>query len=174
MSKKELIVFIDSGDTIVEEGTQIWEDGLVLSADLIEGADEMMRTLHEKGYRVALVADGRTQSFVNVYNQHDLNHVFEKWVISEEEGVEKPHQQMFEQALIRMGLTEEDKKRIVMVGNNVKRDVLGANDFGITSILIDYSPRYNMVPENDAETPDYTITWPLELLPLLEEIEASL
>ena len=166
---KDLIVFIDSGDTLVDESTEVFDEGgTVVSADLIEGADEMIRDLFKRGYRIALVADGRTQSFENVYNQHKLYHVFEAKVISQEEGVEKPHQQMFTVAMERLGLSDADKHRIVMIGNNLKRDVLGANNMGITSILISYSPRYVMQPENNDERPDYVVAKPSELTALLD------
>ena len=49
---------------------------------------------------------------------------------------------MFDTAKQAMKLTEEDKGRIVMIGNNLKKDVAGANQFGITSIWLDWSPRY--------------------------------
>jgi len=174
MEKKELIIFLDSGDTIVEEGTQVWEDGIVTSTELIEGAEEMLRGLYESGYRIALVADGMTKSFDNVYGHYNLNHVFETRVISEEEGVEKPHRQMFEQAMERMGLTEADKYRIVMIGNNMKRDVLGANELGLTTILVTYSPRYDMNPETEMETPDYKVKMPTELTGLLDALNNRL
>ncbi|ECE3082626.1 HAD family hydrolase, partial [Salmonella enterica] len=40
MDDKKLIIFFDSGDTIVDESTEIRdEEGIVLTADLIPGAD---------------------------------------------------------------------------------------------------------------------------------------
>lgn len=71
MSKK-LIVFIDSGDTLVNEGTEYRNEGspIVQSCELIDGAKEMLLTLKERGYTIELVADGYTQSFDNSYGQH--------------------------------------------------------------------------------------------------------
>ena len=74
----------------------------------------------------------------------------------------------------RLGLTEHDKERIVMVGNNLKRDVLGAKRFGIRSVLLSWSPRYDMVPSCEEETPDYVISRPEELLELANRLDALL
>ena len=68
MTSKELIVFTDSGDTIVDEATQVRDArGVVQEAGFIPGADGVLRQLHEEGFTVALVADGEWESFRNVY-----------------------------------------------------------------------------------------------------------
>ena len=43
-----------------------------------------------------------------------------------------------------------------------------------TSILIDWSPRYDMNPADEWETPDYIVHEPKELLTLIESLEAEL
>lgn len=70
---KQLVIFIDSGDTIIDESTEIRnEEGIVIHADTIPGAAETLRTLYESGYTIALVADGELQSFRNVYEENGL------------------------------------------------------------------------------------------------------
>ena len=62
--KKNLIIFTDSGDTIIDEATQRFDgDGIVTDADFIEDAGEVLKQLYEEGYRIALVADGEEASF---------------------------------------------------------------------------------------------------------------
>ena len=58
--------------------------------------------------------------------------------MSEVVGKQKPEPIMFETALQKMGLTEADKPRIVMIGNNLKKDIAGANRMGVTSIWLDW------------------------------------
>lgn len=175
---KNLIIFIDCGDTLVDESLQVFDekhicDGeLVLKAGLIDGAKQMMDTLHERGYRIALVADGYVESFKNITKQHDFDKCFETKVISEAVGVCKPDKLMFKTAIENMNLTKDDK--IIMVGNNIERDIRGANEMGIISVLIDFSPRYRMIPNCKEEIPDYTIRMPLELLDLVEKLESEL
>ena len=142
---------------MVNEGTEYRNEGspIVQSCELIDGAKEMLLTLKERGYTIELVADGYTQSFDNSYGQHGLKNIFDARTISEEVGEKKPSQAMFEAAMKLLHLTAEDKKRIIMVGNNLERDIVGANRFGITSVFIKWSPRYPMEPKNEEEVPVY-------------------
>lgn len=170
--EKKIIIFTDSGDTIINEATQRYdEQGYVTSADFIEDAGEVLEELYQEGYRIALVADGEEQSFHNVYDKNGLRHCFEGWVVSETVGVQKPNRPMFDTAMQAMKLTEEDKGRIVMIGNNLKKDVAGANQFGITSIWLDWSPRYFHEYEEADWQPDYIIHHPSELPELLHRLE---
>lgn len=174
---RQLILFTDSGDTIIDEGTQVYQEPdpeIVSKADFIENAGEILRKLHEDGYTIALVADGEWDSFQNVYRENGLGFCFDAWVVSEKVGQQKPARIMFETAMQKLGLSDQDKRRIVMIGNNLKKDIAGANAFGITSIWLDWSPRYFHEFEEESWKPDYTIHHPDELPGLLKKIEESL
>lgn len=172
---KNLIIFMDSGDTLIDESTEVRDEhGIVVHANTIDGAAQTLETLYNEGYIIAMVADGEEQSFTNIYKENGLGHCFRTRTISEIVGEQKPSSKMFEDAMNKNNLTDIDKKRIVMVGNNVKKDILGANGFGITSILLDWSKRYNMEPENDEQVPNYIIHKPVELLPLIRQLNNSL
>ena len=87
MKNRNLIIFTDSGDTIIDEGTQVFDDrGIVTTADFIPGADEVLKTLQAEGFRIALVADGEWESFQNVYRKNGLGYCFEEWIVSEVVG----------------------------------------------------------------------------------------
>lgn len=176
MEKKKLIIFTDIGDTVIDEGTEVRDvpRGVVLRADCIPEAKETMLSIYEQGYTIVMVADGLVQSFRNTMEGNGLDHIFTARVISEAVGAEKPDRIMFETALESLGLTEEDKSRIIMVGNNLSRDVLGANHFGIASVHLCWSPRYPAQAAVPEEEPDYRIYHPAELLPLVERLERQL
>ena len=173
--KKKLIIFTDIGDTIIDEGTEV-RDGndIVLRADCIPGARETTLRLHEAGYTIVMVADGRSASFHNMMDLHGLSPVFGAWIISEEVGEDKPSPRMFEAAMKAMGLGEADKGRIIMVGNNVIRDMRGANRFGIRSVLMDWSDRRSFEPQLPEDVPTYRIHTPAELFDLAEKLEGEL
>ena len=166
MEKKELIIFTDIGDTVIDEGTEIRDipGGVVHRADCIPGAK----------YTIVMVADGLVQSFRNTMEGNGLDHIFTAWIISEAVGTEKPDRIMFERAMESLGLTEADKSRVIMVGNNLSRDVLGANRFGIASVHLCWSPRYPAQAAGPEEEPVYRIYRPTELLPLVERLERQL
>ena len=81
---------------------------------------------------------------------------------------------MFETAYEKLGLTQADKSCIVMIGNNLRKDIAGANRQGLTSIWLDWSPRYFHTVEEPDWQPDYTVKTPAELLPLLHDLNRKL
>lgn len=175
MKHKRLIIFTDCGDTIIDEATQVYDDRhIVQEADFIPGADQVLKQLHEEGYPIVAVADGEVESFGNVFRKNGLDYCFDAWVISETVGMQKPASIMFETAYEKLHLTENDKSRIVMIGNNLKKDIAGANRQGLTSIWLDWSPRYFHSVEEPDWQPDYTVHTPAELIPLLHRLNDCL
>ena len=173
--EKRLVIFTDIGDTIIDEGTEFRDGGdVVLRADCIPGARETYLRLHEEGYRIAMVADGLDASFRNMMRQHGLESVFEVWIISENVGEDKPSAAMFRAAMEAMGLKDADRDRIVMIGNNVKRDIRGGSRFGIRTVLLDWSARRSFEPELPEDVPTYRIHLPEELTALADRLEKEL
>ncbi|SDQ15956.1 HAD-IA family hydrolase [Pseudovibrio sp. Tun.PSC04-5.I4] len=167
-------VFLDSGDTLIDESSQIFVEGeLVLSAVPIPGGDKLVDWLKERGYMVALVADGLVESFENVHKAMDFWHKFDARSVSEAVGVQKPDPRMFLEAVELLGLDPEDHSGCVMVGNNLERDIAGAKRLGMTSVWINWTPRYPKNPANADEVPDYTIGLPHQLLDVLADIDAK-
>ena len=170
--EKKLILFTDSGDTIIDESSQVFDErGIVTNADFIPGADKVLSRLKSEGYRIALVADGEWESFQNVYRENGLGYCFDEWIVSEVVGEQKPSVRMFDTAMEKMKLKEEDKPFIVMIGNNLKKDIAGANRYGITSIWLDWSPRYFHEVEEPDWKPDHVVKDPEELYSLICELE---
>ena len=171
---KHMIIFIDSGDTIIDESTEIRDErDVVISARCIPGAAKALRRLYDEGYTIAMVADGLHDSFENMFKENGLYDIFSARVYSEDVGVSKPDARMFRAAMDALGLRDADIPRIVMVGNNLKRDVRGANALRITSIFQAWTPRYPKVPEEAGDHPDYTIQSPDELPALMDCLECA-
>ncbi len=172
---KKLTICLDCGDTIVDEDSQVFaENGDVLSAEPITGSVEAIHALKDAGYRLALVADGRVASFENILKPLGLWDLFDARIISEALGTHKPDARMFTGAMEALGLTDADAPRMVMIGNNLERDIVGANRMGMISVLLSYSPRYRMAPKTEDEVPNHTTAWPSEWPALVDQIERSL
>ena len=167
-------IFFDFGDTLADEATEVKDaTETTLRAELIPGAAELLRELKRRGVPLALVADGRPGTYRNVLRQHDVYRLFDAFAISEEVGVEKPDARMFEHALLQLGITPPEYGRVLMVGNNLARDVCGANRLGLISVWLDWAPRRAKTPANDDEAPRYTIKEPLQLLEVLNRLSQS-
>lgn len=168
-------VMIDSGDTLVDEATEIRDaDGYVVEAALIPGAIEMIQRLTSEGYRLVLVADGYKKSFDNVLGFHGVRQHLEAEIISEILGCQKPDQRMFEAALAAFDIDATDAGSVVMIGNHLARDINGANRRGIVSIWQSWSPRREKQAAAPDEVPDYVVRGPGEIPALLEFIELSM
>lgn len=172
MTHKILAVCLDCGDTLIDEGTEVRDaEGIVVLAQLIPGAAEMVRQIKQRGYPLALVADGYTRSFQNILGSPGLYNLFDAYAISDQVGVEKPDPAIFHTAMQQLRIEEALYGQVIMLGNNLSRDVLGANALGMISAWIDWAPRRSKIPENALETPDYTVKAPIEFIALLDEIE---
>ncbi|RFU70517.1 HAD family hydrolase [Peribacillus saganii] len=88
---------------------------------------------------------------------------FDQIVISGDFGRGKPDASLFEHALERMSLNKDE---VIMVGDNLMTDILGANRAGIKSVWIN---RHNKPLEEVA--PAYEIHHLEELFSILEELK---
>jgi FMN phosphatase YigB (HAD superfamily) len=169
-------VLFDCGDTIADEATEVKHPGseVVIEADFIPGAPNMVRHVHRAGYRMALVADGPRETFENILKPAELWPCFEDHIISGDIGELKPSSKMFSAAFDALGLDRAVAGRTVMIGNNLARDIKGANDFGIISVFLNWSKRRTHEAADPSEVPDHTIETPTDFLPLLTELEEAM
>lgn len=175
MSRAIKGICFDFGDTLADETTEVKDpSGVTLRADLLPGTVDVLHDLTTKGYRLALVADGRLNSYRNVLRQHGIEPCFVVLSASEVVGAEKPSALPFLCALHALGVGRADFGKTVMVGNRVDRDVKGSNALGMISVLLTSSTRYRLRPSDEAETPDYVIRDLTDLPEVLERIELKL
>lgn len=166
------VIFIDCGDTLVDESTQVFdENGIVTDVEFCEGAEKLLRKLKESGCMVVLVADGMDKSFRNIFNKINFLDEFDGFVVSENVGELKPSEAMFRTAFELLPEERRSKSDIIMVGNNLRRDIKGANSFGITSVWMNWSPRYFHEYEEPDWRPDYEVHSADELWELLCRLE---
>lgn len=172
MSNHLLAICFDFGDTLIDEATEIKDETLTtLQAALIPGADALLHELKRRGYRLAIVSNGPVGSIPNVLRAYGLYDLFEVCAISQGLGIEKPDPGIFDYALHHLSIPREQAGQAVMVGNDLAADVAGANGVGMISVWLDWSPRRRKTPAGDLEIPQYTISEPLALLPILDELE---
>ena len=175
MKNNILAICLDCGDTLIDEATEVKTPaGVSLHADLIPGADELMRELKQRGYPLALVADGPVDTFTNNLHPHGLYHLFDVYAISEHVGVDKPHPDIFHHALKQLCIEPPHYSKVLMIGNNLERDIKGANQLGLISVWLDWALRRSKIPANASEVPQYTIKLPLDLLNVIDQLEQRL
>jgi len=165
-------LLFDLGDTIILEETEVKDaEGTTLRAELAPGMAEALRSFKAAGYRLALVADSRPRTPENVLSQHGLRELFEVLAISEIVGVSKPDPGLFRTALNALAIPEADYGRVVMVGNNLERDIAGANRLGLISIFYHLNDRRRTHPTTPDEIPSYTVGSAAELSDVIAHLD---
>lgn len=89
--------------------------------------------LKSKGYHLGVISNGVTIKQWEKLIRLGLHHFFDEVVTSQEAGVEKPDERIFQLALDRMGCKAE---KSVMIGNKFSDDISGAINIGMSAILV--------------------------------------
>lgn len=166
-------ILLDLGDCIMREATEEKIDGVTQRAELVPDMAKLLHALRRDGKRLALVADTRIGTYQNVLRQHGLYELFDAFAISDEVGAEKPDRRLFLHALHALAIPEADWGRVAMVGNNLARDIHGANALGLISIWMVWNPDYPTVPSGPKETPTYQVSTTEELGRLLAALDGQ-
>ncbi len=167
-------LLFDLGDTLMWETSEVKdENGTTISADLPLGAADLIRRLRDEGYWLAIVADSMPRTPVNVLEQHGLLELFDAIIISRLVGVAKPDPKIFLAALYAIGVGRSEYPRVYMIGNNLEKDIVGANGVGIGSIFIHPSDRRRGIPERNEETPTYRVQSIAELSELIDRLDSG-
>ena len=86
----------------------------------------------------------------------------------------KPDPLIFRVALEALRIAEKDYGRVVMVGNNLERDVVGANRLGLISVFFHANERRRTQPLVDEERSHYTVCSAQDLTALIKRLEQNL
>ena len=77
------------------------------AAELIEGAADTLRQLHQRGYRMGIVSSGTESRITRELEQQGLSDLFEVVVCNEQMLNKKPHPEGLETALAMLNSTNE-------------------------------------------------------------------
>lgn len=129
-------------------------------------AHDVLQTLRERGYKIGLVTNAFQPMWMRdvELEAYGLMEFLDARITSGDTGYMKPHPAIYWRI---MGLLDTTPDQAIFVGDRPSHDILGANEVGMTSVLMD--PPH--VDRKSAEIiPDYTITTLTELLPIVESL----
>lgn len=127
--------------------------------NVIEGGKEILEYLHPR-YRMFILSNGFEEVQSHKMNNARLNPYFEKMILSDHIGKNKPHPDIFNHALreANAGVAET-----VMIGDNLATDIIGAKNSRIDQIW--FNP--HRIADADKVNPTYTIARLEELKSIL-------
>ncbi|BCA55361.1 HAD family hydrolase [Nitrospira sp. KM1] len=118
--------------------------------ELYPGVMDTIAQLHQT-YQLAVITDAQTPYAVPELHAVGLLRYFDPIIVSGDVGFRKPHQQLFRNVLSAINLKSSE---VLYVGNDMYRDVYGAQRVGIKTVFI----RSNQgLQEKEGVNPDYII-----------------
>jgi putative hydrolase of the HAD superfamily len=119
-------------DDLARELDACFEEQRAATNPWIEGAEEAMRELGQR-YKLAMVTNGIPDVQRTKVTRTGLDQVFDVVIISGELGFGKPDPRIYAETLRQLGVAANES---IMVGDNFRRDVAGAQDAGIRGVWI--------------------------------------
>lgn len=111
-----------------EEFSQRYLANLARGADLVDGAEGVVRSLHGR-VGLLLITNGLSEVQRPRFARSTVGQYFPNVVISEEVGVAKPDPRIFDIAFEQMG--NPAKRDVLIVGDSLTSDIAGGSLYGI-------------------------------------------
>lgn len=160
-----------------EDAARLAKEALAVSFDVVIAQWQLypdtlstLATLRDAGYRLGCISNTNDGAYVwRMVDRFGLRAWLSPLYTSEEIGLRKPHPYLFHMLLDEWGLVPEE---VVMVGDTLDADVLGAHNASMRGIWIDRGP-VNPWSNNEASKahiqPDATLQQLAELLELIKD-----
>jgi putative hydrolase of the HAD superfamily len=111
----------------------IWDTEFPRSSELMAGALEVLEFLTQKGYKVALITNGKSNVQNAKIDSAQIRKYFEVIHISNELGFKKPGKEIFQLTTEKLGVKPEDA---FYIGDHPINDVFGAANAGLNAIWL--------------------------------------
>lgn len=161
----QLLRALGQRDTEADLLNDQYEHSLARYGFLLPGAEELCRTLHRRGYDMAIVTNGVPVSQHGRFDPSPIRPFFRQLFISEELGTQKPHPAFFDKVCAQLGIGQEQRRSALVIGDSLTSDILGGLNAGLPTCW--YNPKRK--PADSAIAADYTVNSYQELLELLEQ-----
>jgi putative hydrolase of the HAD superfamily len=124
-----------NNDELADKIADMYTAEKELAVAPIPGAIETLHHFKEAGLRLALITNGGTDSQRRKISRFGLDGIFDFVLIEGEFGAGKPHPSVFSTAMAKLDV---GRSETWMVGDDLERDIAGAQRLGIHSIWVDW------------------------------------
>lgn len=126
----------------IREVSETYAYNLSCGGNLIDGAQQLCISLKESGYMLYAVTNGIEKTQKNRLKRSGLDKILADAFISETIGFHKPTKEYFDHVFSK--IAEKDKSKIILVGDSLTSDILGANNAGIDCIWLNLKNKKNI------------------------------
>lgn len=103
-----------------------------------EGVEHSIQTLHQTGYRLGLISNGKTPFQEHNFQALGLTEYFSSVLVSEAVGLRKPDLAIFKLASQQLAVQPE---QCIFIGDNEQADILGAKRAKMNTIFFNPDPQ---------------------------------
>jgi putative hydrolase of the HAD superfamily len=151
-----------SDDSLADKIADTYTVEKELAVAPVPGSLEALRSLKASDIRLALVTNGGADVQRKKITKFGLDSFFDFILIEGEFGLGKPHPDVFTKAVAELRL---EPSETWMVGDDLERDIAGAQGVGIYGIWIDW--RESGLPSNSSVYPHFIVRDLKQLLRLI-------
>ena len=106
----------------------------------VDGAQDLLQNLQKQKYKMTIITNGMKEVQRPRIKKCNWDHYFEQIFVSDEIGLAKPNVKFFNHCLEHSGYP--NKKEILVIGDTLESDILGAKNANIKSCWINPTGEY--------------------------------
>ena len=132
------IGYNDIDNRLAQRMNEYYLDTLALQTQLVPYAIELLDYLTRRGYNLYILSNGFIEVQHKKLQSAGIEDYFERMVLSDEIGINKPDRRLFDYAL---EVTHSQAADTLMIGDNYDADIMGAMQAGWGQIYFDRNHR---------------------------------
>ena len=132
------VQYPDHDNTKAQQMNEYYLDTLARQTQLVPHAIELLDYLTKQGYNLYILSNGFIEVQHKKLQSAGISHYFERMVLSDEIGINKPDRRLFDYAL---EVTNSQAENTLLIGDNYDADILGAMHAGWGQIYFDCNHR---------------------------------
>ena len=106
-------------------------DATTYKKELVPGAEEMLKTLKSRGYKLYVITNGFLEVQKRKMRNSGIEQLFDMSIISDEAGALKPSRKFFDYAFEKTGAVPSET---LVIGDDPEADIVGAVEYGLKCI----------------------------------------
>ena len=106
-------------------------DATTYKKELVPGAEEMLKTLKSRGYKLYVITNGFLEVQKRKMRNSGIEQLFDMSIISDEAGALKPSRKFFDYAFEKTGAVPSEN---LVIGDDPEADIAGAVEYGLKCI----------------------------------------
>ena len=107
-------------------------DATTYKKELVPGAEEMLKTLKSRGYKLYVITNGFLEVQKRKMRNSGIEQLFDMSIISDEAGALKPSRAFFDYAFNKTGAIPA---QTLVIGDDPDADIAGAVDYGLKCVF---------------------------------------